>query len=180
MYESPAPVKWTPRRPDRYDHADHHHRHHSPSDKKHHRHQHKEPQEQHHRVTSTTTTATAASTATTTTNYTNSTMSLTKTKRRMPCAEMVTFRLTDDTTKTAFLKASRKTVDVVEAFDGFISRSLSVDDSGLWTDYVLWVDHDKAIQAAARIAIDPRFAALGRMIEPSSVSMRHATVEMCL
>jgi len=95
-----------------------------------------------------------------------------------PCAEIVTFRLSGALSKAHFLEAAQQTLPVLQEFGGCLERNLSVDDKGLWTDYILWKDHETAMKAAEVVPKDPRFAAFGGAIDPGSVEMRHAAVDL--
>ena len=96
----------------------------------------------------------------------------------VPCAEIVTFRLSGALSKTDFLKAAQKTLPILQEFGGCLERNLSVDDNGLWTDYILWKNHETAMKAADVVPKDPRFADFGGAIDPGSVKMRHAAVDL--
>jgi hypothetical protein len=93
-----------------------------------------------------------------------------------PIAEIVSFRLLPDTDETAFLAAARATGAPVSARPGFLRRSLSRGDDGLWTDYVEWRDLASAQAAAEAVVSLPEFAAFVAAIDPSEVTMRHAPV----
>ena len=95
-----------------------------------------------------------------------------------PCAEIVTFRLSGALSKAHFLEAAQKTLPVLQKFGGCLNRNLSVDDKGVWTDYILWKDHETAMKAAEVVPKDPRFADFGAAVDPGSVDMRHATVDL--
>eukprot|EP00339_Tiarina_fusa_P004579 CAMPEP_0117039186 /NCGR_PEP_ID=MMETSP0472-20121206/27526_1 /TAXON_ID=693140 ORGANISM="Tiarina fusus, Strain LIS" /NCGR_SAMPLE_ID=MMETSP0472 /ASSEMBLY_ACC=CAM_ASM_000603 /LENGTH=111 /DNA_ID=CAMNT_0004749623 /DNA_START=71 /DNA_END=406 /DNA_ORIENTATION=- len=96
----------------------------------------------------------------------------------VPCAEIVTFRLVEGISPSRFLEDAKKTLPVVQEFGGCLERSLSVDEGGLWTDYIIWKDRETALKAAAEVPKDPRFADFGMAIDPASVDMHHADVEM--
>jgi hypothetical protein len=91
-------------------------------------------------------------------------------------AEIVTFRLTPGTDPVAFLVAARATEGPVSAQPGFIRRSLSRDEAGLWTDYVEWADLPSALSAAEVVMTLPEFGPFMAAIDPQSVQMRHAPV----
>lgn len=91
-------------------------------------------------------------------------------------AEIVTFRLTPETDPVAFLTAARATEGPVSAQPGFIRRSLSRDDTGLWTDYVEWADLPSALAAAEAVMAMPEFGPFMAAIAPEKVQMRHAPV----
>ena len=94
------------------------------------------------------------------------------------CAEIVTFRLNKGVAKAVFLAAAQKTNPVLQEIGGCFNRNLSVDDKELWTDYILWKDLETAVKAAEVVVKDPRFADFGNAIDPATIEMRHAAVEM--
>lgn len=91
-----------------------------------------------------------------------------------PVAEIVTFRLVPGTDEAAFLAAARATGAPVSAQPGFVSRHLSRDDTGLWTDHVLWSDMGAALAAAQAVMEDPAFGPFVALIDPEGMAMRHA------
>ena len=96
------------------------------------------------------------------------------------CAEIVSFRLVEGYSPEKFNKDAKKTLPIVQEFGGCLQRILSVDESGLWTDYILWKDHTTAMKAADVVPKDPRFAEFGNAIDPKTVTMRHASVAMLM
>lgn len=93
-----------------------------------------------------------------------------------PVAEIVTFRLLPGLDQTGFLALARATEAPLAAQPGFLRRSLSVDDTGLWTDYVEWTDLPTALMAAEAVMADPAFAPFGQAIDPQGMVMRHAPI----
>ena len=91
-------------------------------------------------------------------------------------AEIVTFRIAKGVSRDDFLASAQGTDAVVRAASGFISRQLSCDSDGLWTDYVIWRDMASAKSAAQSVVKDPSFAPFGQSIDGPSVAMRHADV----
>jgi hypothetical protein len=91
-------------------------------------------------------------------------------------AEIVTFRLLPGTDETAFLEAARATGPAVAAQPGFLRRSLSRDETGLWTDHVEWADLPSALAAAEAVITMPDFAPFAALIDPEGLTMRHAPV----
>jgi hypothetical protein len=96
----------------------------------------------------------------------------------MPAAEIVTFRLKDGVSDDVFVQAARAIGPWLRDSKAMISRSLTRDDDGLWTDYIIWVSMKAAKEAAAEVMQQPEFAPMGEMIGPDSVNMRHAHVLM--
>jgi quinol monooxygenase YgiN len=93
-----------------------------------------------------------------------------------PIAEIVTFRLIPGTEDAAFQSAAQATAAPVAAQPGFLRRSLSRDETGLWTDYVEWADAASATAAAQRVMRLPEFGPFGAAIDPEGMVMRHAPV----
>lgn len=98
------------------------------------------------------------------------------TANRQIVAEIVTFRLLPGSDEAQFLTNARATDRPVAAQPGFLRRSLSRDDAGLWTDYVEWVDLASAQAAAEVVMTLPEFAAFAAAIDPQGMVMRHAPV----
>jgi len=91
-------------------------------------------------------------------------------------AEIVTFRLRPGADEARFLADARATDRPVTALPGFLRRSLSRDDSGLWTDYVEWTDLASATAAAQAVMGLPEFAPFIAAIDPEGMILRHAPV----
>ena len=93
-----------------------------------------------------------------------------------PVLEIVTFRLAQGTDTAAFLDAASGTEALLRDRGALVRRFLTVDADGVWTDIVEWTSHDAALQAAAEVMAEPSFQPFMAMIDPSSVSMRHASI----
>lgn len=93
-------------------------------------------------------------------------------------AEIVTFRLLPGTDPQAFIKAAEATGPLLRETGGVIRRTLSVDDSGLWTDHIIWTSMEVAKSAAETVTQQPEFAPFANMIAPDDVTMRHAPVRL--
>ncbi|GFE65854.1 antibiotic biosynthesis monooxygenase family protein [Litoreibacter roseus] len=91
-------------------------------------------------------------------------------------AEIVTFRVADGISDWDFIAAAKTTEAFVQAAPGFISRTLSQDEDGLWTDYVIWASMDDAKAAAEAIMKDDTVLPFLNAIKPNSVAMRHAEI----
>lgn len=91
-------------------------------------------------------------------------------------AEIVTFRLLPGTDGARFLADARATDRTVALQPGFLRRSLSRDDTGLWTDYIEWADLASAKAAAEAVMRLPEFAPFAATINPEGLVMRHAPV----
>lgn len=93
-----------------------------------------------------------------------------------PVLEIVTFRLASGTGTAAFLEAARGTEDILRERGALVRRFLTVDADGLWTDVVEWTSHDAALAAAESLMSETAFQPFMAMIDPESVSMRHASI----
>jgi len=93
-----------------------------------------------------------------------------------PIAEIVTFRLMPGTKEAAFLSAAKATAAPVAAQPGFVRRSLSRDETGLWTDYVEWADMPSAEAGAQAVMQMPEVAPFLSAIDPNSMEMSHRAI----
>ena len=91
-------------------------------------------------------------------------------------AEIVTFRLRPGTDEARFLADARATDRPVAALPGFLRRSLSRDDTGLWTDYVEWTDLASATAAAQAVMGLPELGPFIAAIDSEGMILRHAPV----
>lgn len=65
------------------------------------------------------------------------------------------------------------------ACPGFLGRTLSADEDGIWTDHVLWQDHVAAMTAGAQIMTLEAARPFMEVIDGSSVVMSHGRVHLC-
>jgi len=93
-------------------------------------------------------------------------------------AEIVTFRLTPDTSSGDFITAAKNTDPFLRATGQVLSRTLSCDADGLWTDHITWRSMQAAQDSAAKAMQHPDFAPFLSMIAPQDMTMRHAPVLM--
>ena len=93
-------------------------------------------------------------------------------------AEFVTFRLNAGVSDQSFLAAAAQTRAFLSDTGAVLRRSLSKDDSGIWTDHILWKSMGIAKSTAEVAMQHPDFAPLLSMIDPDSVALRHAPVLM--
>jgi len=98
------------------------------------------------------------------------------TATQSPVAEIVTFHLNEGVDEAAFLTAAAATESFLRASGHVLSRSLSRDETGQWTDYILWTNKDIAMETAEKAMKSPDFAPFMSMISPEGTSMRHAAV----
>jgi len=90
-----------------------------------------------------------------------------------PVMEIVTFRLVAETSDTTFLAAAQGTATSLKEQPGFLGRSLTRSDDGLWTDHVLWSSMAAATAAAKAMMAEPAFAPFMALIDGPTVTMRH-------
>lgn len=94
-------------------------------------------------------------------------------------AEIVTFRLKSDATPEAFRDAMKAMEPFVERHGGgIITRTLSCDDNGLWTDHVLWETSEAAQALAIAFMTAPETEVARDLIDETTVQMRYATVHL--
>jgi hypothetical protein len=91
-------------------------------------------------------------------------------------AEIVTFRLVAGADPEAFVRAAEGMTPFLRSTGAARARTLSRDDSGLWTDHIVWRDMAAASDAAARIMQEPSSGPFMSMINPATVALRHATI----
>lgn len=93
----------------------------------------------------------------------------------MQTLELVTFRLAGADPE-GFLSANAAVNVWVQRQPGFVSRTLSEDGDGLWTDMVVWTSRAEAEAAAAQMNADMDEPEAMGMIEVSSIVMRHSEI----
>ena len=91
-------------------------------------------------------------------------------------AEIVTFHLNDGVNPADFLAAATKTEALLRASGHVLSRTLSRDQSGLWTDYIIWTDQKSAEATAAAVMQNPDFAPFMSMISTKDMVFRYASL----
>ena len=91
-----------------------------------------------------------------------------------PVAEIVRFRLKPGADVPSFVADARATLAFVERMGGMMSRQLSVDEHGVWTDYLTWQSMEAARNAQAAAMQEPSFGPYMSHIDAESVEMRHA------
>ena len=94
----------------------------------------------------------------------------------VPVVEIVTFRLLDGSDTTAFLAAARKTEAMLRDQGALIRRYLVVDADNVWSDIIEWTSMETALAASEAVMQEPDFQPLMQMIDPGTVSMRHAPI----
>ena len=95
-----------------------------------------------------------------------------------PVAEIVTFRLIEGTEPAAFVAAAADMGPFLRSTGAMIKRTLSSDDTGLWTDHIIWTSLDAAQTAAAQMFEHPEAGPFMAMIDPNGMDMRHAPIQL--
>jgi hypothetical protein len=95
-------------------------------------------------------------------------------------AEIFTFRLSPDTDARAFTEAAAALTPFLTGTGAFLSRTLSADETGLWTDHVTWTSLAAAKRAAKLLADRPEAQPFMAMIAPEGLAMRHAVIHLSL
>lgn len=90
--------------------------------------------------------------------------------------EIVTFRALPGISRETLRERAESIGPWLAACPGFLSRTLSLSDSGTWTDHLVWASPHQAKAAADRIMAEPSAAAFMAAIDGASVTMSHAPV----
>ena len=96
----------------------------------------------------------------------------------MPTAEIVTFRLIEGADEAEFITAAEGMMSFLQSTGAFESRTLSKDADGLWTDHLRWTSRDAAKTAATEMMQQPEAGPFMALIDPDSVTMRHAGIHL--
>jgi antibiotic biosynthesis monooxygenase (ABM) superfamily enzyme len=95
----------------------------------------------------------------------------------MQAIELVSFRLASNASQD-FLAANEEINDWLASQPGFLRRDLAEGEDGTWLDVVVWQTMQEAHAAAAAMEAEAgNFVAMG-MIDPASISMRHANLKL--
>jgi hypothetical protein len=95
-----------------------------------------------------------------------------------PVAEIVTFRLVAGTEPADFIAAADKLGPFLRNTGALVHRTLTVDDTGLWTDHILWTSAQAAQTASTQMFDRPEARPFIAMIAPDDMVMRHAPVQL--
>ena len=90
--------------------------------------------------------------------------------------EIVTFRLQSTADRDAFAEAAADMSPFLRSTGAVLSRTLSVDEHGLWTDHIVWKNMATARETAARIMQEPSALPFMALIDPGSVDLRHGAI----
>lgn len=91
-------------------------------------------------------------------------------------AEIVTFRLIEGADPAAFVRAARALEPMLSTTQSVLSRCLSCDAAGTWTDHIIWTSMQAAKTTAEAMMADPAAGPMMQMIDPDQVTRRHAPV----
>ncbi|NQZ45331.1 MAG: hypothetical protein HRT65_13560 [Flavobacteriaceae bacterium] len=92
------------------------------------------------------------------------------------CVEMVVFRPNQGVSNDSLQQAMRATNAIVKEFDGFLSRTTSMNEAGEFLDVVYWESKAKALEAAEKVQHMPEVMQHFSLIDPKSISMKHFEV----
>jgi hypothetical protein len=92
--------------------------------------------------------------------------------------EVVSFSLAAAGLPSAFLVANEKLNAWLRVQSGFVCRALSVGDGGEWLDVVQWKSMEDAKQAGEKIMSELGDSDCMRMIDPCTVKMSHARLQL--
>ena len=81
---------------------------------------------------------------------------------------------------TAFADAAGEMTPFLRNTGAVLSRTLSVDEVGLWTDHITWTSMKAATSAAEAMMQQPEAAPFMQMIAPDTVQMRHAPIRFTI
>lgn len=95
-----------------------------------------------------------------------------------PVAEIVTYRLSDGVSVQDHLDAARATRAFLTQTGAVVRRTLSVDESGLWTDHIIWTSLEAAKETEAQAMQRPEFGRFFSGMDDTSVTLRHAPILM--
>jgi hypothetical protein len=97
-----------------------------------------------------------------------------------PVAEIVTFQIADGADPEAFIAAAKGMTPFLDATGAVLSRTLSVDEAGLWTDHIVWTSMASAKSAAEEMMQQPEAAPFMSLIVADTVAMRHVPIQFAM
>ncbi|MGZ2258276.1 hypothetical protein [Roseobacter sp. A03A-229] len=95
-------------------------------------------------------------------------------------AEIVTFRLKEGRDPAEFARAAEAMTPFLRSTGAMISRTLSADADGLWTEFITWTSEAAAKSAAEAMFARSEAGPFMEMIDQSDMSMRHAAISLYL
>ena len=90
--------------------------------------------------------------------------------------EVVTFKPKEGVSNEQLMEAMRSTNAIVKNFDGFLSRSIAIDQQGGFIDVVHWESLSQALRAAQQVQEIPEVMEHFALIDPKSIKMSHFEV----
>jgi len=88
--------------------------------------------------------------------------------------ELVIFKTKPGVNQSAFIAAANKTTPILEKMDGFLSRELSVTETGeQWADIVHWQDITSAQKAAQAFITEPDCQEFISLIDETTMTFLH-------
>ncbi|MEL6452496.1 MAG: hypothetical protein AAFQ19_14665 [Pseudomonadota bacterium] len=93
-------------------------------------------------------------------------------------AEIVTFRLIPGADPQAFATAAQGMMPFLISTGHMHARTLSCDDTGLWTDHIIWTSRAAADAAARAMFQRPEAAPFMALIDQNDMHMRHASIHL--
>jgi hypothetical protein len=98
------------------------------------------------------------------------------TKMTGPVLEIVTFKLASGVSEDAFLKAGEAAVTFMKNRKGFISRRLSRNNDGTYTDHVTWASLDAAKESMDASMSEASLGAFMQSIDPATMRIEHQAI----
>lgn len=95
-----------------------------------------------------------------------------------PIIEIVTFRLKSGADPQQAAQDADAMRAVLEATEGFRSRTLCFGEDGIWTDMIAWDNKEQALRAMPSIMADPVVQPFFSAIDEHSVVMRHDPIHV--
>ena len=92
-------------------------------------------------------------------------------------AEIVTYKLIGSARPDTHRRAAAEMDGFLHKTGAVLSRVLSCDDDGLWTDHILWTSKAAAEAAQQQAMQRPEFQRFFSDIDPDSCALRHAPVQ---
>ena len=89
-------------------------------------------------------------------------------------SEIVVFRLQPTITQADFLKAVDETTDLLKTQHGFISRNVSLTDSGEWLDILSWESIEDAKAAVTIFQTEPAGKHFSEYMDPHQIQVFYA------
>ncbi|NHF60708.1 hypothetical protein FK220_015235 [Flavobacteriaceae bacterium TP-CH-4] len=89
------------------------------------------------------------------------------------CIEVVRFKGNPAFSTVQVQEAMAKTNAYIKEFDGFIKRTISVNEEGEFLDIVYWESMQQAKNAAIELQQNPKIMEHFKVIDFSTVTMKH-------